>query len=74
MIKSFLTLIIALASFTFCHAQKIQSDKVFGGYKYTQNGERMAMKDLVHAMKDDAKSFELIKKALLQMDTIQILC
>lgn len=63
MIKTFITLIFAISAITFCHAQKIEATKVFGGYKYTQNGTKMTMKDLVQTMKADAKSYQLIKKA-----------
>ena len=57
-----LSLVLILASITFCHAQKIESEQVFGGYKYTLNGKKVVMKDLVNLMKNDAKSYELIKK------------
>lgn len=61
--KTFLILILAISSINFCHAQKIESKKIFGGYKYTLNGEKMTMRDLVQTMKADATSSEQIKKA-----------
>jgi len=63
MIKTILTLTFALATFTFCNAQQIEMEKVFGGYKYTQNGTLMKMEDLGKTMKSNKKAFDLIKKA-----------
>ena len=61
--KTILTLIFALAIMTFCNAQKIEMEKMFGGYKYTQNGKRMTMGDLVNTMESNANALEFIKKA-----------
>ena len=61
--KTIFTLIFTLATLTFCNAQKIEIEKVFGGYKYTQNGSQMAMKDLVKTMESNQQAFNLIKKA-----------
>ena len=61
--KTILTLIFALATITFCNAQKIEMEKVFGGYTYTQNGNQMTMKDLVKTMESNKQAFDLIKKA-----------
>ena len=61
--KTILTLIFALATMTLCNAQKIEMEKVFGGYKYTQNGNQMTMKDLVKTMESNQQAFDLIKKA-----------
>ena len=61
--KTILTLTFALATLTFCNAQKIEMEKVFGGYKYTQNGKQMTMGDLVDAMESYQQSYELVKKA-----------
>ena len=63
--QTILTLIIAVATMTFCNAQKIEMEKVFGGYKYTQNGNQMTMKDLVKTMESNKQAFDLIKKARL---------
>ena len=63
MMKIFLTLAFALAAMTFCHAQIVESRNLFGGYKYTQNGKKMNMKDLALTIKSDPKSFEMFKKA-----------
>jgi hypothetical protein len=48
---------------TFCDAQKIEMEKVFGGYKFTQNGNLLTMKDLVKTMESNQQAFDLIKKA-----------
>lgn len=36
--KTILTLIFGIVALTFCNAQQIEMKKVFGGYKYFQNG------------------------------------
>lgn len=61
--KTILTFIFALATITFCNAQKIEVEKVFGGYEYTQNGKQMKMKDLAKTMESNKQAFDLIKKA-----------
>jgi len=61
--KTILTLTFALVTLTFCNAQKIEMEKVFGGYKYTQNGKQMTMGDLVDAMESYQQAYELVKKA-----------
>ncbi len=63
MIKTILTLIFAMVTFTFCNAQKIEIEKVFGGYKCTQDGKPMTMRDLANTMESNPDAFELIKKA-----------
>ena len=61
--KTILTLFFALTAMTFCTAQRIEMKKVFGGYKYTQNGNLMSMRDLVNTMESNKQAFDLIKKA-----------
>ncbi len=61
--KTILTLAVVLTTLTFCNAQQIEMEKVFGGYKYTQNGNQMTMRDLVKTMESNQQAFELIKKA-----------
>lgn len=41
-----------------CNAQKIEIEKVFGGYKYTQNGKEMTMGNLVSTMESNSKALE----------------
>ena len=61
--KTILTLILALATMTICNAQKIEMKKVFGGYHYTQNGNRMTMGKLVNAMESNSEALKFMKKA-----------
>ena len=61
--KTVLTLIFALATLSFCNAQQIKIKKVFGGYKYSQNGTQMKMKDLVKTIESNEQAFEFINKA-----------
>lgn len=63
--KTILTLTFALATVTFCNAQKIEVEKLLLGYNYTQNGNPMSMKDLVKTMEPNQQAFDLIKKAQL---------
>lgn len=61
--KTILALSIALSVFTIGNAQQIEMDKIFGGYKYSQNGNAMTMKDLVKTMASNQEAYQLIKKA-----------
>lgn len=61
--KTTVTLILALFTVSICTAQKIEVEKVFGGYKYTQNGNQLTMKQLVKTMESNKQAFDLIKKA-----------
>lgn len=54
---------LALAAMTICNAQKIETKKVFGGYKYTLEGKNMTMNNLVNVMKSNPEALKLIKKA-----------
>ena len=60
--KITLTLTFAITILTFCNAQKIDIEKVIGGYKYTQNDELMSIGDLASIIESNTKAFELIKK------------
>jgi outer membrane lipoprotein SlyB len=60
--KSVFTLAIMLLSLAFCNAQKIDIEKVFGGYKYTYNDELISLGDLANIMESNTEAFELIKK------------
>ncbi|WP_139957125.1 hypothetical protein [Flavicella sediminum] len=61
--KNIVAVFVFVLSFSFCNAQKIEMTKVFGGYKYSQNGSNLSMKNLVTAMESNAQAFELVKKA-----------
>lgn len=60
--KIILTLLIVITTLTFCNAQKIDIEKVFGGYKYTQNDELISIGDLASIIESNTSAFELIKK------------
>jgi len=61
--QTILILIFTLTTISYCNAQKIEMEKVFGGYKYSQNGNQMTMKDLVKTMEANQQAFDFIKKA-----------
>ncbi len=61
--KIILNLIFALVTITICSAQKIEMKKVFGGYQYTQNGDKMTMGDLVKVMESNSEALNFMKKA-----------
>lgn len=61
--KTILPLIFVLTAITFCTGQKIKMEKAFGGYKYTQNGQKMGMGDLVKIMENNQPAYKLIKEA-----------
>lgn len=44
-------------------AQRIEMEKGFGGYKYTQDGNRLTMGALVKTMESNPEAHVLIKKA-----------
>ncbi|MDG1728485.1 MAG: hypothetical protein P8K68_05190 [Algibacter sp.] len=60
--KNILILTFFIATLTLCNAQKIDTEKVFGGYKYTQNDELISIGDLASIMESNTSAFELIKK------------
>ncbi|CAA0234271.1 hypothetical protein [Tenacibaculum maritimum] len=61
--KTILVFILTLTTITICNAQKIEMKKVFGGYQYTQNGNRMTMGKLVKVMKSNSEALKFMKKA-----------
>ena len=61
--KTILTLTFVIATLTFCNAQKIDVEKVFGGFKYTQNDELMSIGDLASIIESNTSAFELMKTA-----------
>jgi len=56
-----------------CSSQKINSEKTFGGYKFTQNGEALKMKRLVAKVSNNPQVFRLMKSAKLNVDIGTIL-
>lgn len=71
--KNYLTLMLILVATTICDAQKIETQKVFGGYKFTQSGKPMTMRNLVETMEVNTQAFELIKKAQSSNTLVSIL-
>lgn len=57
-----LTITLTLTILSFCNAQKIDIEKVFGGYKYTQNSELQSLNDIATIMASNTSAFELIKR------------
>ena len=62
-----LSVLFILIADTYAFAQKdrdkIKIERIFGGYKYTQNGRELKMKQLVRTMKYDELAFPKIKSA-----------
>ncbi len=56
-------MVFAFAAMTFCNAQKIEMTKIFGGYKFTQDGTPLNRRDLVKTMQPNQEAFDLIKKS-----------
>lgn len=61
-------LILTLAFFgaSFCNAQEIETKKVFGGYLYSQNGEKLTMDEMVKTIESHPEALALMKKAKSQ--------
>lgn len=55
--------ILTLLFVNFCHAQEIEIKKVFGGYKYIQNGNDLTMRKLMNAVETNPEAYGLTKKA-----------
>ncbi|WP_298498032.1 hypothetical protein [uncultured Algibacter sp.] len=60
--NSLFTLILIVTSITFCNAQKIDIEKVFGGYKYTYNDKLISIGDLASIIETNTNAFNLIRK------------
>lgn len=61
--KTILTLILGLTVISFINAQEIESEKVFGGYKYIQEGKPLNIHQLEEIMEPIPEAYEYIKKA-----------
>ena len=61
--KRVLIFMLTLLSISFVNAQKIEIDKGFRGYRYSQNGNYMSMKDLQNAVVDTSEALKLVTKA-----------
>ncbi|MEN8229418.1 MAG: hypothetical protein ABFS38_14765 [Bacteroidota bacterium] len=52
----------------FSQSDSILVKQVFGGYKFEQNGKVLNGKALLHAMENDQKAYEIMKKAKTNTD------
>lgn len=71
--KILLTLSLILLAFTLCNSQTIETKKVFGGYKYSQNGQDLSMDELSTQLNTNEESAQLMKKAKSQSTIASIL-
>ncbi len=60
--NTILTLVLIITSFSLINAQKIDIEKVFGGFKYTQNEELISIGDLVTIMDNNTEALDILKK------------
>ncbi len=61
--KTIVIFILTLTTITICNAQKIEIKKVFGGYQYSQNGNRMTMGKLIKVMESNSEALKFMKRA-----------
>lgn len=61
--KSILTLSFIIAIFTSGFAQTIEFTKGFGGYTFTQNGEKISTEEVTTQLNTNEESAQLLKKA-----------
>ncbi|MEP3838675.1 MAG: hypothetical protein ABJM36_13565 [Algibacter sp.] len=59
--KYLIILVITLTCASFVNAQKIDTEKVFGGYKYTYNNELISIGDLASIIESNTDAYKLIK-------------
>ncbi len=58
-----LTLAFILLQIYCCNAQQITAEKVFGGYKFSMNGENLNLKELSGIVQANQEAYLLLKKA-----------
>ncbi|MGM1057253.1 MAG: hypothetical protein ACQEWG_15305 [Bacteroidota bacterium] len=56
-----------------CNAQQITTEKVFGGYKYSLNGENLNLKELSGIVQANQEAYLLLKKARTKSTIANIL-
>jgi len=61
--KTLLTIAVVMATITFCNAQKIEMEKVFGGYQFTMEGAKMSMGEMIAVMEPNREAVKLMKTA-----------
>lgn len=71
--KTIFTLLLIFATSIFCYSQAIESEKVFGGYKFSQNGTILNMEDLSTQLSTHEESAKLVKQAKSQSTIASIL-
>jgi hypothetical protein len=69
----FLTGVLCISTLLYCNAQKIEPQKVFGGYNFTLNGARLTFGDLVTTMQANPEASKLINTAKGQNTAATIL-
>lgn len=60
--KKILLISFLVISFSL-NAQQIQTEKVFGGYKFTQNNQSLSHEELTDIMKNNQQAFDLMESA-----------
>ncbi len=71
--KIILTLSIIFFGFVNSNSQTITAKKVFGGYKFTQNGKMLKMADVVSALKSNEVAYKLARSAKSNLVISQLL-
>ncbi|WBL25276.1 hypothetical protein [Zunongwangia sp. HGR-M22] len=61
--KKIIILAMFITSLNLSHAQKIEYEKVFGSYKFTQNENTLSLRDLTAITEDIPEAQDLIRKA-----------
>lgn len=61
--KIIITVCVVIIAVLNCQAQKIEREKTFGGYKYSQGGVSLSMNELVSIMGTNSEAYELMKSA-----------
>ena len=61
--KLILAAVLTVATFLNVNAQKIEMEKVFGGYQFKQNGAVLTLNQMQELMKNNQEAFDLVKSA-----------
>ncbi|PPK87356.1 hypothetical protein CLV84_0296 [Neolewinella xylanilytica] len=67
------SLLLTALVVTVCTAQRIEAEKVFGGYEYTQNGQMLRMGDLVDRMEPETEAYDLMRSARTNLTIAKVL-
>ena len=63
MVKTLLTAALFFVTATLCSAQQIESQKVFGGYRFYIDGQKLNGEELTKELQVDPAAFKIFKKA-----------